>query len=176
MACVARTFPVVALVWALALPLAASVPAGSRRSSGVARVVHGAVYAAGAVVCHQRPERSFSWGAESWPVCARCTGLYGGAALAALVIVGGERRSRRSSARVPMAAQQAVRESAADRWRTRVVIAAALVPTMITVGQEWTTGDVPSNLVRAIAGLPIGLAVSWLVLRDRTPQRAVGVN
>ena len=34
------------------------------------------VYAAGSVICHQLPERSFFVDARQLPVCARCTGLY----------------------------------------------------------------------------------------------------
>src|SRR5215471_10121519 len=42
------------------------------------------VYEAGSLVCHQLSNRSFhAWGAQM-PVCARCTGLYVGAAAAAL--------------------------------------------------------------------------------------------
>ena len=43
------------------------------------------VYIAGALICHQRPERSFHvWGVQ-WPVCARCLGLYAGAAIGAVM-------------------------------------------------------------------------------------------
>jgi uncharacterized membrane protein len=39
------------------------------------------VFAAGSVICHQLPERSFFLDGRQLPVCARCTGLYlGGAA------------------------------------------------------------------------------------------------
>jgi uncharacterized membrane protein len=34
------------------------------------------VYAAGSIVCHQLPERSFFLDGRQLPVCARCTGLY----------------------------------------------------------------------------------------------------
>ena len=30
------------------------------------------------VVCHRLPERSFSWNGHSFPVCARCTGVFVG--------------------------------------------------------------------------------------------------
>ena len=35
-----------------------------------------AVYAVGALICHQRPERSFHWDGAQLAVCARCTGIY----------------------------------------------------------------------------------------------------
>src|SRR4249919_1949081 len=34
------------------------------------------IYAAGGLICHQRPERSFFLDGHQFPVCARCTGLY----------------------------------------------------------------------------------------------------
>ncbi|MGH8188115.1 MAG: DUF2085 domain-containing protein, partial [Steroidobacteraceae bacterium] len=48
----------------------------------------GITYAFGSVICHQRPERSFRIGLATLPVCARCTGLYAGAAVAALIMMG----------------------------------------------------------------------------------------
>ena len=36
-----------------------------------------------AAVCHQIPDRSFAWAGAPLAVCARCLGLYAGAALAA---------------------------------------------------------------------------------------------
>ena len=46
-----------------------------------------AVYVAGAVVCHQKAERSFSLAGQPLPVCARCTGIYVGAALTVLALM-----------------------------------------------------------------------------------------
>ena len=34
------------------------------------------IYAAGGLICHQRPERSFFLDGHQLQVCARCTGLY----------------------------------------------------------------------------------------------------
>jgi uncharacterized membrane protein len=34
------------------------------------------IFAAGGLICHQRPERSFFLDGHQFPVCARCTGLY----------------------------------------------------------------------------------------------------
>ena len=48
-------------------------------------VASGLVYAAGALLCHQQPERSFHLLGAQLPVCARCLGLYAGAALGATV-------------------------------------------------------------------------------------------
>src|SRR3982074_1484948 len=53
---------------------------------GTALVV--AVYSIGGLICHQLSERSYRlWGAQM-PVCARCAGIYIGAATAALVSFG----------------------------------------------------------------------------------------
>ena len=40
------------------------------------------VYGVSSLVCHQLPERSLHWGAVQFAVCARCTGIYIGAAVA----------------------------------------------------------------------------------------------
>ena len=42
------------------------------------------IFAAGGLVCHQRPERSFFVDGHQLPVCARCTGLYLSGALGIL--------------------------------------------------------------------------------------------
>ena len=44
-----------------------------------------AIYTAFSYVCHQIPERSFHLAGHKFAVCSRCTGLYAGLALAALV-------------------------------------------------------------------------------------------
>lgn len=102
------------------------------------------VYAIGALICHQQPQRSFHLSSSQLPVCARCTGLYVGCALAALFIgLGGIKRTIA---------------------RPRVVLLIAAAPTAITLVYEWISGDVPSNGIRALAGLPLGLAVASIVL------------
>src|SRR5437773_7229118 len=79
-----RAFVAASVTWAVLLPIApfaASQPAPARFWYGLAFVVYGA----GSFICHQLPARSFhSWSAQ-WPVCARCTGIYFGAAMAAVV-------------------------------------------------------------------------------------------
>src|SRR5882762_6843024 len=79
-----HAFLAMSIAWAVLLPLAplaASQPAPAPLWYGLAF----AVYGAGSFICHQLPERSFhSWAAQ-WPVCARCTGIYFGAAMAAVV-------------------------------------------------------------------------------------------
>jgi uncharacterized membrane protein len=48
-------------------------------------VLAAAIYKGFSYLCHQIPERSFHLGAQKFGVCSRCTGLYSGFALAALV-------------------------------------------------------------------------------------------
>jgi len=103
-----------------------------------------AIYGVGSIVCHQLPERSFHLWSAQLPVCARCTGLYLGAALAAV-------RSAKAS-RLPSGLQGA-----------RTIVIVALIPSLATLVYEWTTGEVPSNWIRFAAGLPLGVVVSWLV-------------
>jgi len=112
-----------------------------------ASLVAAGVYRAGARICHQRPARSFRIGDLPMPVCARCTGLYVGAAAAAplaLFLVAG---ARGLSSR-----------------RARRIAAVAALPTLLTWGLEVAHLAHPSNTVRAIAGLPLGFALAWLVL------------
>jgi hypothetical protein len=55
----------------------------------------------------------------------------------------------------------------------RAVLAIAALPTVATLVFEWTTGQTPSNSVRALAGLPLGAAVSWIVVASAARGREV---
>jgi hypothetical protein len=118
----------------LLAPLAAHGP--EPRSLSLA-LAYGA-YTIGHLVCHQLPERSFHLAGMPLPVCARCTGIYMGAALAAVLGV----------ARIV-------------RPRTALVIAA--LPTLASLVYEWTTGEMPSHWTRAATGAPLGAAVAWII-------------
>ena len=143
-----KAFIAAALTWAVAMPFA-TLTAARPDASPAMYVVAVAVYGAGSIICHQLPGRTFHVGSAQMPVCARCTGIYAGAALAAAVLgllgtgrqAGGRTRIR------------------ADRLR---VLAAAL-PTVATLLFEWSTGSTPSNTVRALAGVPLGAAVAWVI-------------
>jgi uncharacterized membrane protein len=143
-----RAFLVSSSAWVAAIPLAtwaATRPAASAPVYGFAL----GVYAIGRVVCHQLPLRSFHlWGA-SLPVCARCTGIYVGAAVAAVLL------------RASPAAVRAKRFG--GRFEPRWILLAALVPTGVTLVFEWTTGVMPANWIRALAGAPLGAAVAWAI-------------
>src|SRR3954447_23633613 len=73
-------FGALALLWPAALVAATRIAALPQRGDA-AYLLSAAVYFSGSLLCHQRPERSFYlWGTQ-FPVCARCAGLYAGAAL-----------------------------------------------------------------------------------------------
>ena len=139
-------FSVAAIAWAAALPVAAVVAAQTHPAAPLSLAAL-AVYAAGSIICHQLPARSFHLWSAQMPVCARCTGIYAGAAIAALCLVRGTR-----SPRMPPASRA-----------VRARLAAAALPTLATLAIEWTTGPAPSNIVRALAGLPLGAAVAWAI-------------
>jgi uncharacterized membrane protein len=137
--------------WALLLLLAPGLASRSRASAfGAGLVV--AVYAVGSIVCHQLPERSFHLWTAQMPVCARCTGIYVGAAVMAIGAFG----ARRSPERL------ALRRIALP-GRARLMLVGAVAPTAVTLLFEWTTGRAPGNWIRFAAGIPIGVAVAWLV-------------
>ncbi len=115
-----------------------------------------AIYFVGSIVCHQRPERSFhAWGAQL-PVCARCTGIYIGAVLGVVSV---------ALAFGPANAETAALTGCATQ-RTRLWIFLSALPTAVTLVSEWTTGVMPSNAIRFVAGLPLGMVVSWLMIRS----------
>jgi len=104
-----------------------------------------AIYAVGSFICHQKPERSFHLWMTALPVCARCTGIYLGAGLAA-VASGFSQTARRV------------------RRRADAAIVLAALPTIATLLYEWATGIVPGNWIRAAAGSPLGAVIMHLLL------------
>jgi uncharacterized membrane protein len=104
------------------------------------------LFPVGSFICHQRPERSFVVHGRQLPVCARCTGLYVGAAVAApLAIVGA---------------------AAVAASRARWIFVLAALPTLITWTAEFAGLAHFSNGVRAIGALPLGFTAAWLVLGE----------
>jgi uncharacterized membrane protein len=110
------------------------------------------IYAAGSVICHQIPERSFHLAGFQTPVCARCLGIYAGAAAGASIHVLGALST--DSLRWRVFTPQAAR---------RVFIVSAL-PTLLTVGLEWTGVWAGTNIVRAIAGVTLGIGGALVVM------------
>jgi uncharacterized membrane protein len=102
------------------------------------------VYIAGSFVCHQISDRSFHIAGVQLPVCARCTGLYLGAAIGAI-------------------AWFAVSVSQLSFARVRVALIAAAVPTVVTVITASAGVWDPGNALRATCAAPLGIAVGALV-------------
>ena len=113
------------------------------------------VYALGSVVCHQLPERSFHLGGVQLAVCARCVGIYAGAA-AALVWCAARGTPRGGSSLV------------SDIWRRRWTLAIGAVPTAVTVLAEVMAGWTFSNATRAGAGVALGGALALVVSEAAT--------
>jgi uncharacterized membrane protein len=149
-----RALVIAALAWVAAIILAPLAIGSSR--AGLSLGAAG-VYGAGSRICHQRPDRCFRIGGVPMPVCARCTGLYTGAAAAA-----------------PLAFLLASALSSRRARRTTVVTA---LPTLVTWSLEMAGVAHPSNTVRALAAVPLGFAAAWLVIaslahRPRSRQEA----
>jgi hypothetical protein len=108
------------------------------------------VYAAGRLICHQQPVRSFAVWGRPLPVCARCTGLYLAAPVGAACAWAASKRRRRAS-----------RMGSAGAWRAILILSAA--PTVLSLVVEWSRLAPVSRVVRALAALPLGCAVAWLV-------------
>ena len=146
------------VVWVAALFGALVI--ASRAAVGVPLyAASAAVYEVGSLLCHQLSNRSFHlWGAQM-PVCARCTGLYVGAAAAAL-----------TATRMDGVAQRQV-------WdRARELLLVGVTPTALTLMYEWLTGVTPGNWIRAAAGLPLGAIVMLIVVAATAPDSVVEIH
>jgi hypothetical protein len=139
-----------ALAWLAAILLA---PVASSRSPLMTRSA-AACYAAGSLICHQRSERSFHFAGAQLPVCARCTGLYAGAALGTLlwVAVAGAGRERRARA-----------EAVARTPRPRRLLIASALPTLLSLSTAALGWWDPGNAIRATLAIPLGAAVGAVV-------------
>ena len=134
--------------WLAVCPLIAAASPGPIELVAVA-----ATYRAGALICHQLPGRSFHIAGVQLPVCARCAGLYAGAAAGAVVAMAwawGRARAR-----------QALRVSLP---RFRWVIITVGAATVALWAAEHLGLVVLSNLDRCVAAVPPGLAVGALVV------------
>lgn len=167
-----RAFVGASVAWSFALPLAALAASAPHPSSAV-YLLSLFVYLTGSLLCHQLPERSFHlWGAQM-PVCARCTGIYAGAAIAAVIATltaGVVRRTSSGPQRFLGAAPRATREGGS---RATLGLAVAVLPTVLTLVYEWTTSQTPANWIRAAAGAPIGVVAAWIVCGPH-PERVEG--
>ena len=145
------TVVLVAGLWVTGL-VAAPLPAGS--DAGLRPILAAGVYAAGSLVCHQRPERSFHLAGAQLPVCARCLGLYVGGLLGAIawVLVAGAGATRLSRA-----------HNILDPAVLRTGLVGAAAPTVVTVITASLGVWDPSNVPRALLAVPLGIAIGGLV-------------
>lgn len=133
--CLSLLLAVAACAWLAAILAAPVAAAGTALSA--------AAYALGSFVCHQQSARSFHMAGAQLPVCARCTGLYAGAAFGVLLL------PRWSPTAVP---------------RLRVLLITSAVPMGITWALEMAHLAEPSNVTRALAAVPLGLVVALAVM------------
>jgi uncharacterized membrane protein len=136
-------FIAASVVW-VGLLLAAPFVASRPHASTAATLFVVSVYGVGSLVCHQLAERSYHLWAMQMPVCARCAGIYAGAALSAVCAV-------------------RYRTTAVVR-HARLFLILAATPTALTLVYEWTTGQMPAHTIRALAGVPLGAVAAWLVV------------
>jgi uncharacterized membrane protein len=146
-----RAFVAAALVWA-ALLVAVPFIASRAHATSPGTVLVVAVYGIGSLVCHQLPARSWRLWTAQMPVCARCAGIYGGAAAASVLLLVGRARG------------------SVHTHRARIAVALAALPSLATLVYEWTTGVTPSNALRFAAGIPIGAVVAWLIVSAAEDQ------
>jgi len=154
----ARALAATAILWSATIFAAAY--AGGRMHGAVSSSLAAVVYGIGRVLCHQRPERSFHLWSVQLPVCARCTGIYVGAAGAALAVLTGLAHvdSRAHLSQTTRAARRMVSPLLA------LILAAS--PALATLVYEWTTGAMPSNGIRAASGVVLGGAVMAVLLAE----------
>jgi uncharacterized membrane protein len=127
-------------LWVTAIVAA---PAIARFASSAAALL----YVAGSLICHQQPERSFHVAGAQLPVCARCLGLYVGAAAGALAwMTVASRRARLW-----------------PREQALASLAVAAIPTAVTAGVAIAGLGDPSNVWRAALAVPLGLAGGCIV-------------
>jgi uncharacterized membrane protein len=127
------------IVWPLTLGAAVAV-----RVRGAEPIWTDVIYVAASRVCHQRPERSFHTAGVQWPVCGRCAGLYLSAPIGTLAAWLARRR--------------------ALRMRAPFWLAIAAVPTVLTLGLEWLDLARVTNIDRALAALPLGAAIAFVIV------------
>ena len=145
-------FPFLATTWVVLLLTAPRAALGTPLSA--------LVYAFGSLVCHQRPERSFYLGQAQVPVCARCFGLYLGAAIGAIALL------MFWSASTSIALRR-------TRGHMRTLLLVSAAPTAISWTSEVAGLWAASNVTRFLAALPLGIAVAVTVnyVECARPQR-----
>jgi uncharacterized membrane protein len=145
----ASLLPIAGVLWLIVL---AAAPLALHHDATAMPAM--AVYRACSVICHQRAERSFSLAKVQMPVCGRCFGLYASGALGAL-----------------SAWTLARRRAAPGASAVRIVLLAAALPLLISVGLEWSGLIRGSNVSRFLSALPLGAAAGWLLQQVAAERR-----
>jgi hypothetical protein len=157
-------FAVLAVLWPAAMLFATRIAALPRRGTA-AYLASAAVYFSGSLLCHQRPERSFHLWTAQFPVCARCAGIYAGAALGAVIGL---------LMRQPREIGLPLRGPSSSLARARLALAAAAFPSALTLVYEWSTGVMPAHWIRALSGVVLGSTAAFVVVRaGAAPVREV---
>jgi uncharacterized membrane protein len=107
-------------------------------------------YAAGSLICHQRPDRSFHYHGAQYPVCARCLGLYLGSVAGVLLWAGLAGVGARPK---PRAHWLTIR-------RARALLIGIGVPTIASVGTGMLGLWDANNIVRAVLAWPLGATIA----------------
>ena len=145
-------FVAATLAWPVAL-VAASYAVTHRSPQDVVFRAGAAVYVLGSLVCHQRADRSFHVWQSQLPVCARCAGIYCGAAFGVVLALILRRWKVRRHPRSTSAPRP-------GSWRTVILLGS--LPTVASVMLEWVGLPDQSTGWRAATGFPLGLIVAWL--------------
>ena len=134
-----RLLVAAACVWPCLLALAVWARVGGRWPEAA-----DGVYLLASRICHQRPDRSFSFAGVYWPVCGRCAGLYLAAPAGAVLawIARGPRP---------------------DRLLAQAVVAGA-IPTAVTFVAEWVAHQPLGNVTRAVAAVPLGAVLAYTLV------------
>jgi hypothetical protein len=114
------------------------------------------VYGSAALVCHQRPDRSYTSGGVGWPVCARCAGIYLGGAAGALGAAAVRRRRRVDLGRL-----------------RRVVIGCVAIAAAAWLAEALRLLDVPA-VWRTVTAIPAGGALAGAVVIMAWPEAGSG--
>jgi hypothetical protein len=138
-------FAALAIGWVFLIVLAPYLPVPAAAS----------LYLFGSRICHQIAERSLHLAGEQLPVCARCVGVYAGAAAAALVAACAARRG---------VSRRALDGKGGADLRTglRAGAAGTAVNLATIVVEQMGLWSLP-NGVRAAAGAILGAAVVAVV-------------
>ena len=108
------------------------------------------IFAAGGLICHQKPERSFFWDGHQFPVCARCTGIYLSAAIGLVAWLGIKTAFRWQ--RVQLSPRAA-----------RLIFIVSAVPTVMSLASGMLGVWDGSNVARAVLAVPLGATAGVIV-------------